>query len=127
MTATCIDLKERFGDKYRIENEEPATAWNTDPWYFIIPCRNNAGHIYPYGGNMLGFASNGRHPKMCKQIASLPGAEVWQDGDDGQNVIFPVDVFDQVAQIVHLKQKKQVSEEERQRLREMGFQKQKPQ
>lgn len=32
VTMRCIDLRERFGDQYRIACEEPANSRWTDPW-----------------------------------------------------------------------------------------------
>ena len=54
MTGECIDLKGRFGSRYRVEYEESYEAQyrpgarTRDPWLMIIPCR--FGHIFPYGG-----------------------------------------------------------------------------
>jgi len=48
----CVNLRERFGRRYRVEYEESYYAQHgprariEDPWLQIIPCR--AGHVYPW-------------------------------------------------------------------------------
>jgi len=104
-----IDLKARFGDTYRIEVEEGAGR-TCDPAYFIIPCRH--GHFYPHGGEMLGFATNNRGG-IAKRLASLPFVTVAQDGADGMNLIFSVEYFEEVAEIVKPKRRRQYTEEQK--------------
>ena len=57
---------------------------------------------------------------MANKVFAILGTEVAQCGDDGWNVTFDVDLFDQVAELVKPRRRKQVSEAERQRLAEMS-------
>jgi len=118
-SSDCINLKEEYGDKYRIRWEEPANSRWLDPWYQYIPCR--FGHIYPHGGGLLGFASRKRGP-VANRVESLPYAKISQDGDDGMNIIFPAEHFEQVAEIVQPRRRRRLSEENRARLVESGRQ-----
>jgi hypothetical protein len=100
----CINLKKRFGKKYRIVWDESRQKREDDPWFMQIPCLR--GHIYPHGGDRLGFASNSRGPSL-NVLKAIPGVEVEQDGTDGANLSFPVDIFDQIAKLVRPRQKRQ--------------------
>lgn len=108
-TATCINLRERFGERYRVTLEPPAKTWH-DPWYHLIVCQH--GHIYPHGGDLLGFASARRGP-VANRVAALPYAQVTQDADDGMNITFPVEHFDEVAAIVKPRLRRRLSEQQR--------------
>ena len=113
--ANCIDLKKRFGDRYQIHQEESYQAERgnngrvDDPWLWIIPCRH--GHIYPDGN---GLAASTNHPgRIANQLKKLPGTRVVQDADDGINVVFDLDYFDQVAAVMKPKRKKRLSPAQR--------------
>jgi hypothetical protein len=102
MGVSCIDLKVRFGDRFRVIHEESYLADHgergraCDPWLQLIPCRN--GHIYPHGA-LLGASTNNRGP-TARALAALPGVRVVQDGDDGINAVFPIAEFEAVAAIL---------------------------
>ena len=96
MTPTCVNLRERFGQQYRISHDEAALTWGerADPWMMTIPCR--WGIIYPHGAEVLALELDG-HPKIAKQIAEISGIVLHQDGDDEKTFVFPVGLFEQVA------------------------------
>lgn len=103
-SPACIDLAERFGRRYRIDNE-PAYAAQygprshvSDPWLKIIPCR--AGHIYPWGGTRLAAVTHRAGP-LARKLAAVPGVTVWLDGSDGVTALFDVAVFPAVAKVMH--------------------------
>jgi hypothetical protein len=66
-----MNLKARYGGKYRISREEGADRH--DPAGFIIPCKR--GHIYVHGPELLGVATNGRGP-IVKQLLALTVKQV---------------------------------------------------
>lgn len=88
-----MNLKARYGDKYRITREEGSEP--RDPAGFIIPCRR--GHIYVHGRELLA-AFVGRGP-TAKRLAALPGVKLHTDGDDGITVTFAPERFAAVAAI----------------------------
>ena len=98
--ATCINLRERFGKRFKIEREESFFAGRDryraaeEVWLQIIPCR--AGHIYPHGGDLLA-ASTDKAGQTARRLKALAGVTVRQDGDDGVTVSFPAEMFDQVG------------------------------
>jgi hypothetical protein len=119
----CINLRERFGDRYRVRHEESHHhqygdhARVDDPWLQIIACRH--GHIYPQGGKMLAASTNKRG-SVAGALVRLECTTILQDGGDGVNVAFHVDHFDEVAAILKPRRKRQVSDKERTRLAAMG-------
>ena len=117
---TCINLKERFGQQYRVTYEESyyadrgVGARATDPWLMIVPCR--FGHIFPHGGDRLAASVDG-HPNVAGALRRLPCCRVHQDGDFGElTVLFDVADFDKVVQIMRPRRRRQVSAAERERL-----------
>jgi hypothetical protein len=113
---TCIDLKERFGRKYRVayeasyEAERGRCARGHEPWLLIIPCR--FGHIYPQGGELLAASTNHRGP-IAHRLASLPCVRMLQDGDDGINVALNVEDFAKVARVMKPRRRRMLSSEKR--------------
>jgi len=47
---------------------------------------------------------------------------VYVDASDGATVLFPIDLLDQVAEVLLLKRRRRISEDERQRLATIGKQ-----
>lgn len=92
-----MNLTTFFGQEFRIAYDSAHSGSADDPSLQIIPCSN--GHIYFHGGDKLAFASTGRG-SIARRVADLPGATVEQEGDDGLNITFPLELFEQVAQIV---------------------------
>jgi len=121
MPPTCLDLQETFGSRYRIEFEESYYAERSrqtvdDPWLQIIPCR--FGHIYPQGGEMLAAATK-RRGRTATMLRQVPGVEVRQDGSDGINVVFPVDLFPAVAAIMRPHRRAVLTDEQKATAREL--------
>ena len=80
----CINLKERFGRRYRIGRdpsyygEYGPNAITPDPWYYTVECQH--GHIFPWGGETLAVSTKNRGP-ITTALSALPVCEVQQDGD----------------------------------------------
>ena len=123
MSPTCIDLRERFGRRYRVAFEESyyaehgAPAHVDDPWLQVIPGRR--GHVYPWGGERLAASTN-TSGRTAARLKALPGVEVCQDGSDGATVLFTVELLDQVADLLVLRRRRRVTDQERSRLAELG-------
>jgi hypothetical protein len=122
----CVNLKKRFGDRFKVDNEQAYHAQYgpkariEDPWYMILRCQR--GHIYPHGGKTLA-ASTDRNGPVANRLVGLDCATVVQDGDDGVNVTFDVDDFGEVAEVMKPKRKRQgraLSDEEKKRLADQG-------
>jgi hypothetical protein len=112
----CVNLKKRFGKQCQIRYEESyytqygLRARVDDPWLQIIPCRR--GHICPWGGSTLAAVTDWAGPTACK-LAALDFAMVHQDGSDGVTVLFPVERFSEVAELMRPRRRRQMTEEQR--------------
>ena len=119
----CINLKERFGDRYKVEYEESYDAEHSehgraeDPWLMLTPCRH--GFICPWGAENLAACTK-TAGSVAKRLKALPFTTVIQDGDDGANVMFHVKHFDAVARIMKPCKRRRLSAEHRARLAEAG-------
>jgi hypothetical protein len=116
----CINLKQRYGDLYRVTYEESYRgqygphARVEDPWLMIIPCKY--GHLYPFGGTTLAASVDG-HPNVAGMLRRLPCCRVHQDGDFGElTVVFDVVDFPKVAEIMKPRRRRVLSDEARQAL-----------
>jgi hypothetical protein len=64
--ATCINLRERFGNTYRVTHEEsyaaerPQFRSEEEPWLQIIP--GVRGHVFPWSADRLAASTNTRGP-----------------------------------------------------------------
>ncbi len=112
----CINLKDRFGDRYKVVYEQGyyaeygQNAYREDPWYMILLCQH--GHVCLWGGERLAACTR-RSGQIVKRLMSLPFTEVVQDGDDGANVVFHADHFEEVAKIMRPRKRRRLSEEQR--------------
>lgn len=113
----CINLRERFGKRFKVEFEESYYAERPEfraaeaPWLMIVPCR--FGHVFPWGTDRLAASTN-RRGLVAQRLARLPFVTVVQDADDGITVTFTVQHFDEVARIMRAKRRRQLSESQRQ-------------
>ena len=119
----CVNLRERFGRRYRVEYEESYYAQYgpharvDDPWLQIIPCQR--GHIYPFSGSRPAATTNARGA-TARRLAAFDFATVHQDGSDGVTALFPVERFPEVAELMKPRRRRHVSEAERARLAALG-------
>jgi hypothetical protein len=77
---------------------------------YLIPCQY--GHIFPHGGDILA-ASTDKAGRIARRLKALPGVKVHQDGDDGATVLFHVNQFDTVADIIQPRRRRRLSPEAR--------------
>ena len=106
----CINLRNTFGKRYRIEYDPAHRGRADDAWLQIIPCRH--GHIYPHSAELLAVATDKRGP-IAAAIARLPGVTVLQMGDDGINAAFPLTMLPAVARIIRPKRTRQMTAKQR--------------
>lgn len=108
----CINLKQRFGDRYKVKYEESYYAVRSkqtieDPWQMILLCQH--GHISPWDSSKLAACT--KHPgRIANRLKGLPFTEAVQDGDDGTNVVFDVAHFDEVAEIMKPRRRRRMSD-----------------
>ena len=123
MAMECVNLKQQFGDRYKVEfeqsyrDERPEFRAQEASWLMVIPCQH--GEICPWGDDTLAVCSK-TAGSVAKRLKALPFVTVAQDGADGVNVVFSLEHFEEVAAIMKPRRRRQVSEAERQRLAEMS-------
>jgi len=119
---TCINLRERFGKRFKVRFEESYYAERLEfraaeaPWLMLIPCVG--GEIYPHGGTTLAVFI--RRGARVKRLAAIPGVQVKTDGDDGATFHFDVADFDKVAEIVKPRRRRTATDKVRAHLAEVG-------
>jgi hypothetical protein len=122
-TPCCVNLKDRYGDVYKVVYEESyyvecgPNARVVDPWLMVVICKH--GEIYPWSESEL-VASTARKGSIAGRLKSLPYTSLHRDGADGADVIFPVDRFDEVAEIMRPRRRRRLSASERLRLAKIG-------
>jgi len=118
----CVNLKERFGNRFKIQHEESYAAERSEfrtaqePWLQIIPCRH--GHICPCGRSTLAACTD-KAGGVARRLKALPFTTVAQDGDDGANILFDMEHFEAVAEIIKPKRlpgPRKLTEEQRAKL-----------
>ncbi len=88
-----------------------------DPWHFEI--RGAKATITPWGKGLLGLCTKGRSNK-AKKLLEEPWVDMEksQIGDDGINLVFPVENIKDVVAVFKFYKKVVISEERRQALSE---------
>jgi len=99
--VTCINLKERFGDRFKVEFEEAYEAETVDrpgeaPWLTRVPCQR--GYIYPHGDNLLSAYTDRSGTR--KRLMEMDCCTVHQLGDTEITANFDVADFDKVAEVM---------------------------
>jgi hypothetical protein len=123
MEPGCVNLRERFGRRYKITYEKSyAAAYGPKatreaPWLQIIP--GARGHVYPHTTTMLAATTNKSGP-TARHLTALPFVQVWTDGSDGVTVVFPPDRLEEVAELLKLRRRRRITDQERDRLTELG-------
>jgi hypothetical protein len=107
-----INLMQQFSQRYRIAFDpvyDPAhrPKDSLDPWMMEIPCER--GTIYPHGESDLAVMVDYR-PITAKKLAEIPGVILAQDGDQEKTFVFPVGLFDAVAELVKPRRKRHMTE-----------------
>ena len=115
MTPNCINLRQAYGEDFRIGIDPAYDAPGLhldklDPWCFILPCRY--GCIWPYGGQVLAVDID-YHGRVAKKVAELRGVWVLCDGDREKTYLFHARMFDQVAALVMPRRRRKMSEEQK--------------
>ena len=117
--ADCIDLKKRFGKRWKITYEESHGAEfgehgrTSDPWLMIVPCQH--GHLFPWGGDLLA-ASTDKRGGVARKLLALDCTQVRQDCDDGVTVSFHIDDVKAVAKLMKPRTRRRLSPEHRAKL-----------
>jgi hypothetical protein len=110
----CINLKERFGRRFKVVysesyyEERPEFRSAEAVWLMQILCQH--GTVDPWDEDHL-MACTRRAGPITTAVKALPFVRVHQDGDDGANVVFPVERFDEVAALMKPRKRRHLSDE----------------
>lgn len=115
----CLDLETRFGRRYRIvpadETEYRETPVGERAWCVEIRCHH--GGVYPFGGTRLAaYSRTGVTGGKLRRLPFILSAR----GDEEVVIVFEAEHLSAVLAILRPYRRRQVSEAERERLREMG-------
>ena len=117
MIVDCINLKRRFGRRYRVTYEESYRVEHGSrvvqevPELLVLLCRY--GEVFPHGGNLLG-ASVGGHPNVAGRLRRIKCCRIHQDGDFGElTVLFDAADFRKVAKIMRPRRRRQITPEQK--------------
>lgn len=110
---TCVDLRQRFGDRSRIRREADGATWYATPdaervWLLELPCRH--GVVYPHGDSILAAVVTGRQAR--RRILALPCLRS-RRGDVELVVTFHVDDAEQVLAVLKPKRRRVLSPAQR--------------
>lgn len=115
-----IDLKTEYRHVFRITYDESAEIVGQTReerlWLCRIPARR--GHIFVQGVETLGAYCD--RPRLFARLLAIPGVKVLQRGDTEINATFPRERIEDVAQLLHAKRRRRVSDTQKQRLVEMS-------
>jgi hypothetical protein len=76
-----------------------------------IPCRREVV-IYPDGDGTLAVEVDG-HPILAKRLAAVSGVVLCHDGDREKTFLFPLGLFERVAELVQPRRRRRLSPEQR--------------
>jgi hypothetical protein len=115
----CVNLRSHFGQKYKVGYEESyyaqygPNARVEDPWLMIIPCQRGV-QIYPWDQSTLAVSTETETPESwIDALMAIPSIRIHQAGDDGFTLLFDIEDFEQVAQIVKPRRRRRLSDEQR--------------
>ena len=112
--TTCPNLKELFGDRYKVSYEESYFAEHGQrgradaPWLQVIQCVGGKGHFFPWSETELAVSVD--RPGAVRKVRKLACVKCVQDGDDGSTFTFSVGDFPKVAAIMRPKIRRKTTE-----------------
>jgi hypothetical protein len=122
-----VDLKKQYGKKYRIFTDEAWAAEDSQsnpdkvkdkPWYYEI--RGKYGVIYLYGDNKLAVRITGNRIKSRIKTEYKDILSLYIEAENESIFLFNPENFEIVAGLIKARRKKQISEQERLRLRSIS-------
>jgi hypothetical protein len=118
-----INLKESYGKRYKVFMDE---AWECEknrqeedkPWYYEL--RGKYGFIYPYGDTTLGVMVTSEIIKGRLKRDFKGRVNIFWDGDGEGVFLFNPTIIHEIAAMIKVRRKRQLSPEQRMKLVEAG-------
>jgi hypothetical protein len=117
---TCVNLQERFGQRYRVGWEADGSTraqWPREEWPWLMELRCHHGKVYPWGGDLLEAVTDGSN--IGAQLRRLPFVLATR-GHEETVIRFHVDHLPEVLAVLKPYRRRQLSEAEKERLRAMA-------
>ncbi len=122
---TCPNLKELYGDRFKVEYEPSYYAEHgqrgrtEEPWLMVLLCQR--GHICPWGPDTLAASTN-KHGPVAKRLAAMDCCRVVKDASDGITVTFALADFETIAAEMKPRRRRKchLSQEQRERFAAVG-------
>jgi len=115
--ASCVNLQERFGRRYRVGWEADGATkglWPKDDWPWLMEIRGRHGVVSPKGGDVLQAMTP--HRRVGARLRALPWCVAIARGEEETVVTFHVDDAAAVFKLIRPYRRRRVSEAERRRL-----------
>lgn len=119
MSRSVINLKEQFGETFKIEYEDEHNGKEINhEFYQLIPCK--FGSIHPWDDQLFSAYCNAK--KVSHRLRKEIDSGMWADfkviaqGDSELRFTFPVNRIEEVAEILKAKRKRRLSLEHKEKL-----------
>ena len=114
----CQGDEKSYGEMIRVKDSKPVFRKGINP----LPGKPNRtyympSHLYKYSETKLGLYMKD-HRNLWPKLAEITKEDFGEFDTDEEDFIFPIEKFPEVAKLVQFREKKKISESERERLRE---------
>jgi len=114
----CQGDKKSYGEMIRVKDSKPVYRLGKNPLtgkpnrIYYMP-----SHLYKYSEKELGLYMKD-HRNLWPKLAKITGENFNGFDTDEEDFIFPIEKFPEIAKLVQFREKRKISESERERLRE---------
>jgi len=114
----CEGDEKSYGEMIRVKDSKPVYRQGKDPLtgkpnrIYYMP-----SHLYKYSETELGLYMKD-HKYLWPRLAEITKEDFGQFDADEEDFIFLIDKFPEVAKLIQFREKRKISESERERLRE---------
>jgi len=114
----CQGDEKSYGEMIRVKDSKPVFRKGINP---LTGKRNQIyympSHLYKYSEKELGLYMKD-HRNLWPKLAKITGENFNGFDTDEEDFIFPIEKFPEIAKLVQFREKRKISESERERLRE---------
>jgi len=114
----CQGDEKSYGEMIRVKDSKPVFRQGKNPLtgkpnrIYYMP-----SHLYKYSETKLGLYMKD-HRNLWPKLAKITGENFNGFDPDEEDFIFPIEKFPEIAKLVQFREKRKISESERERLRE---------
>jgi len=114
----CEGEEKSYGEMIRVKDSKPVFRKGINPLtgkpnrIYYMP-----SHLYKYSETKLGLYMKD-HRNLWPKLAEITEEDFGEFDTDEEDFIFPIEKFPEIAKLVQFREKRKISESERERLRE---------